>query len=882
MAGRDKQRLMKPHLWLIKLIGMIIPRRLRTDWRQEWEAELRYREALLAEWDRLDWRHKLDLLWRSTSAFWDALWLQPQRLEQEIIQDLRYGARMLLKNPGFTVVVVIVLALGIGANTAIFSVVNAVLLKPFPYPDPQRLVWVTSVYQGEEFTGANFYLHWQMESSALEHLVAFKEGGILLTGRGEPERLKGVSAAADLFPALGVAPQLGRAFTAEEDRPGGEPVVVLSYAFWQRRFGGDPAIIGQPLTLGGESRLAIGVMPPDFRFIRDAEVLMPLGIDAEKELTGGRTGILENIFGRLKPGFTVEQAQTELDSILRSLEQSTPIPPGLQAKVTPLAEKLFGRLRQGLLALFGAVALVLLIACANVANLMLGRAQVRQREMAIRAALGASRKRLVRQMLTESLLLSVCGGLAGLCLGLLSVKVLVALAPDDLAQIRHSSIDRFALGFTFLATLLTGVATGIVAALKASRIDLHESLKVSARSSLFSKRKSAGRVSPALVVGELAMTLVLLVGAALLVKSFLRVRAVDPGFSTENLLTMIISLNPARYAPAQQRLLYQELLTRVDTLPGVRVATIGTPLPLTGPSQKSNLFVVGRPLESESQLPLVEPHEVSPNYFHAMGMQIRAGRSFVEQDDENAPPVVVINETLARRHFPEEDPIGKRIRCESEDPELTIIGVAADVKRFGLEAESQAEIYSSYRQLKGALGLIKLAVRTTGDPLQLASAVRQQVRAFDPDLPVESVMTMEQRLSRSVAPRRFQMMLFGLFAAVALVVAAVGVYGVISYSVSGRMHEIGVRMALGAGPRNVLLIVIRQGVSLALIGVSIGLAAALALTRLMSSLLFDVKATDPATFAGISLSLVGVVLLAAWLPARRAARLEPMVALRQE
>ncbi len=854
---------------------------------REMEAELRFhlemeteeniRRGMSEEEARLAARRNFGGVEQTKETYRD---IARFRWIEDLRKDLHYGARMLLKNPGFTIVAILALALGIGANTAIFSVVNAVLLRPLPYYDPQRLVLVTEVppekegVRGGEYAGVVDYILWQAESKIFDHLVAFNWRNTYLTGRGEPEQLDSVWATANLFPALGVAPQLGRTFTPEEDRPGAAPVAILSHSFWQRRFGGDPAIIGQSLTLDRRNRRVIGVMPPGFKFIQKADVLLPLAINVQRELTrnvdGGRY-LIDNIIGRLKPGISVEQGRSELDSILHRGKQANPkLAYGDKAIVTPLGERLVGHLQRGLLLLFGAVAFILLIACANVANLILARAQVRQKEMAIRAAMGADRGRLVRQMLTESLLLSVCGGVAGLVLALLGVEALAPLTPDDLAHLKESGIDGAALGFTFLASLLTGVIAGIIPALQLSQIDLSESLKEGARGAAFSTRKGARRVSPALVVGELALTLVLLVGAGLLIKSFLRVRAVEPGYNPENLLTMAIPLSRAGYSLAQKRLFYQELLTRINSQSGVKVAAVG-PLP-----QRMGV-------SSGSELGLIR-YVVSTDYFRATGVQLRAGRGFTEWDNENAPPVVVINETLARRDFAGEDPIGKRTTIRFDGPRRiygTIVGVVADVKRYGLEAEAQMEEYHSV--LQDTVGRdLNLVVRTAGDPLKWAPAVRGQVWATDANVPVVDVMSMEQRLAESVAPRRFQMLLFGAFAAVALVLAAVGVYGVISHSVSRRTHEIGIRMALGARPRDVLLMVVRQGMTLALIGVAIGLAAALALMRVMASLLFNVKATDPATFAGIPILLVSVALLAAYLPARSATKVDPMVALRSE
>jgi predicted permease len=843
----------------------------------ELEAEKNIRRGMSEEEAQLAARHSFGGVEQTKEAYRDLVRFRPV---EDLWHDLHYSARMLGKNPSFTVIAVLALALGIGANTAIFSVVNAVLLRPLPYYDSQRLVYVTEDKRGKEggwdgeYAGSIDYLLWQAESKSFEHLVAFNWGNTYLTGRGEPERLDSVWATANLFPALGVAPQLGRTFTPEEDRPRGARVVILSHSFWQGRFGGDPAIIGQSLTLDRESRQVIGVMPPDFKFIQKADVLLPLAINVQLELARNVDGgvyLLDYIIGRLKPGVSVEQTRSELDSILQRGKQANPKGSyGDRTILAPLGERLVGDLRRGLLVLFGAVAFILLIACANVANLMLARAQVRQKEMAIRAAMGAGRGRLVRQTLTESLLLSVLGGVAGLLLALLGVKALAPLIPDNLAHLKEGGIDGVALCFTFLASLLTGIVAGIIPALQASQIDLNESLKEGARGAAFSKRKGSRRVSPALVIGELALTLVLLIGAGLLIKSFLRVLAVEPGYNPENLLTMATPLSSAGYSLARKRLFYQELLTRINSLPGVKVAAVG-PLP-----QRMDV-------SSVSELGFVI-YRVSAEYFRATGVQLRAGRGFTEQDNESAPPVVIINETYARRHFAGEDPIGKRITYGFDGPRRiygTIVGVVADAKLAGLEAKTGSEEYHSVLQDTGGRDP-KLVVRTAGDPMKLAPVVRQQVWAIDANVPVVDVMTMEQRLAESVAPRRFQMLLFGAFAAVALVLAAVGIYGVISHSVSRRTHEIGIRMALGARPRDLLAMVIRQGMSLALVGAAIGLVAALALARLMASFLFNVKATDPATFAGVSLLLVSVAFLAAYFPARRATKVDPMVALKHE
>ncbi len=805
------------------------------------------------------------------------------RFIETIIQDLRYGLWTLRRNPGFTIVAVLTLSLGIGANTTIFSVVNALVFNPLPYPDPQRLVWVTNVFRGDELIGADMYFSFQSESKTFEQLAAFDVGTIKLEGQDAGEEINRVMATASLFPALGVRPWLGRVFTPEEDRPGASQVVVLSHDYWQRRFGGAPSVVGQEFLFGKEKLTVIGVMPPGFRFLPErrmggkADVWAPFALDAREPV------IIENVFGRLKPGVSIEQAQSELDLRLQPLIRTHPEMTGLKARVTPLAERLVGHLRRGLLMLLAVVIFVLLIACANVANLLLAHAGARQKEMAIRAALGAGRKRLIRQMLTESLLLSALGGAAGLLLAWWGVKALVALTPENLLVLKLSGIDKTVLGFTFLATLLTGVAAGLIPAMLASRIDLNQSLKDGARGAILLKGNGAQRVSPVMVISELALALVVLIGAGLLVKSFARMRAVDPGYDPENLLTMFVAVNYPYNSPQRKRF-NQELLARLSVLPGVQAVANSRTLPLSddGIIGKARLTVTGMEPVPDEQKPLAEKHSVSPDYFRTMRMKLRAGRTFMESDTENTPPVIVINETLARRLFAGEDPVGKRIRTDQRPPvDLTIVGVTADVKRYGLEAESQSEFYRSSLQDTRSEGG-RWIIRAAGAPLKLLPAVRREISALEPDSRLFHVMTMEQLLADSYAPRQFQTLLFSLFAALAFIIATVGIYGVISYAVSQRTHEIGIRMALGAQAGDVLWMVIWRGMILTLIGVALGLAAAVALTRVMKNLLFEVSATDPATFTLIALLLVVVALIASYIPARRATKVDPLQALRHE
>jgi putative ABC transport system permease protein len=802
---------------------------------------------------------------------------------ERLLQDLRFGVRMLRKQPGFTLIAILTVALGIGGNTAIFSVVNAVILKAVPWYEPQRLMMVTETHEGREWgygVSAVNYLAWQAESQAFEHLIAFegKRSGFDLTGQGAPERLYSRTITANVFPALGLRPQLGRVFTLEEARLGAAPVVLLSHALWQRRFGGDPSIIGRTLLLSGQSRTVIGVMPPVARGLlplEQADVWTPLAInEQDKDNLRDRDF---NVIGRLKPGYTVTQADAELNLIVRRTLQSNPDHWNTAASVTRLGDKLAGDLKHGLLTLFGAVGFVLLIACANVANLLLGRASVRQREMAIRAAVGAGRGRLVRQMLTESFLLSLLGGAVGLALAAWGVKALVAFAPDNLEQIKESNVDGTVLGFSFFATLLTGLVAGLISALQSSRIDLNEALKDGARKAA---PRGLGRVSPALVVVEVALSLVVLSGAGLLITSYLRVLAVEPGFDAKNLLTMEVKIDETQYPENSPQCIafQQQMLTRVKTIPGVKAAAstfVGLPM-ISAAGCKRLLEIEGRPLLPQNQRPQIDCSEVSADYFPVMGTPVRAGRGFTEQDTNQAPRVVIINETFARRYFPGEEALGQRLWKQ------TIVGIVADVKRFGLESEVLPEVYTPTTQSDHPASFNFLAVRTAGEPQAVVAAIRQQLNELGGNPQISDVKLMEERLAEAEAPRRFQMWLFGLFGAVALLLAAVGVYGVLAYSVSRRTHEIGIRMALGAQPRDVLQHVIRQGMTLALIGVVLGLAASLALTRSLASLLFQTTPTDPATFVAITLLLTGVALVACYLPARRATKVDPLIALRHE
>ncbi|MGE0129992.1 MAG: ABC transporter permease [Blastocatellales bacterium] len=808
---------------------------------------------------------------------------------QTIWQDLRYGARMLLKSPNVTLIAIITLALGIGANTAIFSVANTALLRPLPYQNPGDLVmvWETAPKLGfphNDVAPANF-LDWRDQNQVFTQIAAFGGASLSLTGRGEPERIEGARVSASLFPLLGVAPALGRVFNEQEDRFEAPGVIVLSHGLWHRRFGGDPGVVGQNLTLDNRPYTVVGVMPAHFRFPgREQEFWMPMGFNPDE--AAGRGDHYLSVVARLKPGVTRRQAQTEMDAIAARLQQQYPRTNTDQGvALVPLHEEFAGAIRKPLLILLGVVGFVLLIACANVTNLLLARATLRAQELTIRAALGASRLRLTRQLLTESILLALSGGAVGALLAIWGVDLLETLVPENLAQARDIVVDGRVLGFTAVVSLLTGVVFGLAPALQVSRPNLTEALKEGGRGG--AGGESRGRLRGALVIGEIALSLVLLTGAGLMIKSFYRLTSVDPGFQPDKALTMRMQLSGEKYGdPVKRREFYDRMLQQAQSLPGVQSAGVITQLPLTTQGLHFSFSLEGQPPMPAANLPQAAFRVISRDYFRAIGIPLLRGRSFTPQDTADAQAVVVINRTMAERFWPTQEALGKRFKVGASDgqnPWMVVVGVVGDVRQSSLDQALKPEMYVSHLQDRRFFAMPRdLVVRTTGDPISMAAAVRAEIWKLDKDLPLFRVRTMEQILSESVAAQRFNMLLLTVFAALALLLAAIGIYGLMSYATAQRTHEIGIRLALGARASDVLRLVMRQGVILTISGVAVGLAGAFALTRVMTGLLFGVSATDPLIFTLIASLLTLVALLACYLPARRAAKVDPMVALRYE
>ncbi len=806
---------------------------------------------------------------------------------EELWRDLRYGLRMLLKNRGFTVVAMLTLALGIGANAAIFSVVNSVLLRSLPYKDPERIVkiWNSLTTQGP--ISEPEFNEYRNQSQSFDHVAAYVVFPTNLTGIKEPERVLTAATSSSFFPALGVQMELGRPYSSEEDQRGRNNVVVLSHGLWQRHFGADPNLIGNAVILNGRSRTVIGITPPGFGFPSDkVDAWVPAAIDPASTITGVH---YLNVIAHLRPGATLDQAKTELKVAVDRIKQRFPEyykgAEGFTARIVPLRDEIVGDIRPALLVLFGSVGFILLIACANVANLLLARASARQKEIAVRTALGASRGRIVRQLLTESLLLSILGGAVGLLMAYWGIGFLIAEKPPALPRIGEITIDGRVLGFTMLISLLTGVIFGLAPALQASRPDLNESLKEGGRGGA----ESAGRnrTRGLLVVSQVALSVVLLVGAGLMIKSFLRLLQVNPGYNPENVLTMRLSLP---YSSQYQQVIafYEQLLQRAGALPGVRAASIVSQLPLDDPRMNVSFDVQGHPSEFSNVDPIADFNTISPDYFMTMGISLSQGRSFTNQDNDRSPTVVIVNQSLARRIWPGQDPIGKRIRLIEGTPWMSIVGIVADLKNRALDAETRLEMYVPYVQANFAPNQnftpynIGLVVRAAFDPVSLSNAIRGEVRALDKSLPVYDIKAMERIVADSISQPHFTTLLLAGFAGIALILVTVGVYGVISYSVAQRTHEIGIRKALGAQQRDIIKLLVGQGFGLALIGVTIGLVGAFALTRVMTRLLYEVSATDTTTFIAVPLLITTVALLACYIPVRRAVKVDPMIALRHE
>jgi putative ABC transport system permease protein len=815
------------------------------------------------------------------------------------LQDIGYAGRSLLKSPGFAIAAVLTLALGIGANTAIFSVVNAVLLRPLAYREPERLVSVRSALDGRGAkdlpSSAPEYRDFRREVPALQDIAAVWPININLTGHGDPERIQAAVVSTNYFSVLGVAPVLGRDFSPEDDGGRIGYVTLISWDLWQRRFGGDRDVIGKTVRLDDDPMTIVGVMPKGFRHPVESgaspmEVWAPIDLaNTDSNFIGFRGMRVFDLFGRLAPGATVEQAGAQFEALRGRLAERYPdsyLPSlGWRVDAAPLAERVVGDVRPALLVLLGAVGFVLLIGCANVANLLLARATTRDREIAIRTALGGGRSRLIRQLLTESLLLALIGGALGLALAVWGTDALGRLAALHLPRARDIGVDWNVLGFTGLVVLVTGIGFGLIPALQTTRPDLQSVLKDSGRGS--SAGAPRARVRSALVVAEVAIALVLLAGAGLLLRSFERLLAVETGFNPDNLLTLQVWLpwpneaEKGRYFTQEQRLaFYDRAVEQVRQVPGVQNVALTTRLPLRG-RNNTRLTIEGRTPPPDEPPPIAEFRAVTPSYFETMQIPILRGEGLPEFADSASAGTAVINRTMSEKYFPNDDPIGRRVQVFGSDgPWLTIRGVVGDVRQIGLEEPPFEELYMSARTNAGQE--MAMIVRTSGDPESRAAAVTRAIRSADPEQPVFAVMSMDRLIANASAERRFSLLLLTLFAAIALVLSAIGIYGVMAYTTTQRRHEIGIRLALGAGGSDVLRLVVGQGMRLVLIGLATGLLGAWGLSRVLSSQLFGITAQDPVTYSMVALLLGGVALAATWLPARRATRVDPMISLRSE
>lgn len=799
-----------------------------------------------------------------------------------LLRDVRYGIRGLLKRPGFTIVALIALALGIGANTAIFSLVNAVLVQPLPFEQPDRLVWIWgNIRQGGNHASVSplDFLDYRQQNTTFEQFAASFSipTHAILTGIGEPERLQSAGVTGNYFQALGVNPALGRSFVLDNEKPAADHVTVLSFGLWQRRFGGDPEIVGKNIILNSESYAVLGVMPKDFNFPQSAELWIPMSFDRYPGMKQRKAHFLRPI-GRLKPGVTIAQAQADTDAIAKRLEQLYPDSNmGWNLRLVSLRDQLVGNTKPTLFILMGAVGFVLLIACANVANLLLVRAAARQKEIALRTALGASGIRIVRQMITESVLLALLGGALGAFLASWGIDLLVLVSGDNLPPTAKVKIDATVLGFTLLMSVVTGVLFGLAPALRTMKLNLCNSLKEGGRTVGEGVQRNLTR--SILVVIESAVAVVLLIGAGLLIRSLIRLQNTSPGFDSNNVLTMRIDLPEEKYATTEKTTsFFHQLETRISGLAGVDSVGLITELPLSGQPNDIPYSVEGRPPASPDQMFDDDFRRVNTQYFRALHIPLLRGRNFTEQEVLKSAKVLLISERLANQVFPNEEPIGHRLVMGIGGDAFEVIGIVGDIRHRALENQPSPAMYMPTFENNS----MNLVIRAEGDPANLAAAVRREVKATDPDQPVAAVKTMNDWLSTAVSGPRYRTSLVALFALVALLLASTGIYGVMSYSVTQRTHEIGVRMALGARRLDVLKLVVRQGMSLVVVGVALGLIGAVALTRVMASLLFEITPKDPLTFTAVAVFLALVAFVACYIPARRATRVDPLVALRYE
>ena len=878
-------------LWLILLVGVIVPRRLRADWRQEWEAELHHRETLLAEWDHLDWRHKLDLLWRSTSAFWDAVWMQSYRWEDALIQDFRFGLRILIKQPGFAFIAVATLALGIGANTAIFSVVNTVLLSPLPYRDSDRLVAVWSSPQGARNRWTSAYpdfLDWKSSAESFEQMAVYNADRTILRTSDRLIPLVGTVASADLFPLLGVQPELGRVFSMDDDTIGAEAVAMLSHETWESHFHSDAGILGSTISLGDRSMTVIGVMPPGFKFPVDraqVDYYLPVLL-AAKDKISHRSDMFLRCVARLKPDRSLAQAEAEIAATMARLAVNYPdTNQNRTVWVNPLREDLVGNTRPALFVLLGAVALVLLIACANVANLLLAKSMSRRQETAVRMAIGASSSRIIRQLLIESAILASAGGLMGLVCGRWVLSGLLKLAPSNIESLGPTRLDGRVLLFTLVSIVTVLVVAGIAPALQSSRVNLSSQLIGGDRVS--SEGHAIARTRSALVVMQIAVSVTICIGAGLLARSFIILQKTNPGFDPSDVLTVTLAPSQSKLKGVAERNLYfARVLEELTLTPGIEGAAAIAPIPFGGSESDTNFSIVGKPPAPRGQEPLADYRVASESYFDVMRIPVLKGRGFSNRDGSRSP-VVIINESFAKRFFPNEDPLGQMliIGADPHDnpnpPARQIVGVVGDAAHSSLEISPVPEFYVPFAQEKWPTMDFVIRERSGWQPAA-ALVARESILNADKGEFVPEPRPLSWRLRQSLRQREFTLLLLGLFAALAVILATIGVFGVMSYTVQRRRHEIAIRLALGARASDVLRLVIKQASILSLSGVLIGLASARLLTTLMRNLLHGISTTDVQTFIGVALLLSFVVLLASFIPAWRATRVDPLESLRQQ